>query len=539
MGYTAIKNWQELTPEKPAYALLGNVDLVVIRWPDEDQVSVLYGRCLHRGALMADGHIEGENLVCSLHGRDYRYKSGISAHRPSGQLQTFSAYVKNNKVWVDEDEVINWEKNNPQPYQRDNYHGLYEDVTGGDNEPHVQTIKRMAQNTDFDSHNFGEVAAMGVPLQELPCWSDIQIITAQLHRLPLDDGHEVITKTVIGPRAKKPLEIDIPLLVTDMSFGALSPEAKLALATGAELSGTAVCSGEGGILEEEQQANSRYFYEYAPGRFGFDMEQVKQCQAFHFKLGQATKTGAGGTLPSDKLTPEIAKIRGIEVGQAAGSPSRIPALNGLEDFRRFADTVREATGGIPIGVKLSAQHVEKDIQAAIDIGVDYIILDGRGGGSGASPTLFRDNLSVPTIPALARARKYLNDTGNKRISLIITGGLRTPADYFKALALGADAIALGNAALQAIGCIGMRACQSNKCPVGIATQDSHFRRRLIVENSAEQLDNFFKTASHSMKQLARACGREDLSLLSVDELTTWNLNMTELSGITYGGVSAR
>ena len=199
---------------------------------------------------------------------------------------------------------------------------------------------------------------------------------------------------------------------------------------------------------------SRYFYELASARFGYSMEKIKQCQAFHFKCGQGAKTGTGGHLPGNKVQGKIAEVRGLAEGESAISPSRFPDWENIDDYRQFSDQVREATGGIPIGVKLSAQHIEKDIDAALKIGVDYIILDGRGGGTGAAPLIFRDNFSVPTIPALARARRYLDSQGRTDISLVITGGLRLPVDFVKALALGADAIAVSNAAIQAIGCWG-------------------------------------------------------------------------------------
>jgi glutamate synthase domain-containing protein 2 len=534
MSDIAIADWNILKPEKPAYALVANVDLVIVRWPDEDKVSVLYGRCQHRDALMADGHIEGENLICGLHGWDYRYKTGISEYNNSEQLHKFNAWVEDNKVWIDEAEIITWEKNNPQAFRRDDYQGLFQDLQGSEDETHVQTIRKLTQQGKPDQPDLGDTAAMGVPLAELPGWDDIQLLTAQLHRLPLSSDAEVGTETIIGPQAGKPLKLARPLFVTDMSFGALSEEAKLALAKGAEMAGTGICSGEGGMLPEEQEANSRYFYEYASGRFGFDMEQVKRCQAFHFKLGQATKTGTGGMLPGNKVTERIAEIRGVNAGESVHSPARIPGLNTPDDFRNFAEQVRDATGGIPIGVKISAQHIEKDLEAALQIGVDYVILDGRGGGTGASPLLFRDHISVPTIPALARARKYLDACG-QNITLIVTGGLRTPPDFIKALALGADAVALGNAALQAIGCLGMRACHTNKCPVGIATQDSHFRRRLVVDKSAEQLNSFFRNATHLIQVMARACGHQHLNDFSNTDLTTWNRDMAMLAGIAYAG----
>jgi len=381
------------------------------------------------------------------------------------------------------------------------------------------------------------MAAMGVPRDELPKWDDIQILTAQLSKVPLLDDAPVGTEVVIGPNAKKPLELDIPLFVSDMSFGALSEEAKVALARGAELAGTGICSGEGGMLPEEQAANSRYLYELASARFGYSMDKVRKCQAFHFKCGQGAKTGTGGHLPGDKVRGKIAEVRGLTEGEAAISPPRFPDWEHVDQYRDFAEEVREATGGIPIGVKLSAQHIERDIEAALEIGVDYIILDGRGGGTGAAPLLFRDNISVPTIPALARARRYLDQKGRRDVTLVITGGLRLPADFVKALALGADAVAVSNSALQAIGCLGMRACHTNNCPVGIATQKPDLRRRLKIDKGADQLNNFFRASTELMQVLARACGHDHLSRLAVDDLTTWKREMAHLTGIQYGGVS--
>lgn len=374
-----------------------------------------------------------------------------------------------------------------------------------------------------------------MPFNQLPKWEDIQLITAQLWKIPLLDDAPVATEVVIGPNAKNPLKLKIPLFVSDMSFGALSQEAKVALATGAELAGTGICSGEGGMLAEEQVANSRYFYELASGRFGYDIEKVKKCQAFHFKGGQAAKTGTGGHLPGHKVVGKIAEVRKLPEGTAAISPATFPDWTHLSQYREFAEYVRAETGGIPIGYKLSAQHIERDIDAAISIGVDYIILDGRGGGTGAAPTLFRDNISVPTIPALARARRHLDRLGRSDISLVITGGLRVPADFIKALALGANAIAISNSAMQAIGCLGMRACQTNDCSVGIATQQDHLRRRLEIDKSTQQLANFLNASVELMQVMARACGHHHLNQFCKDDLTTWKKEMSNLTGIHYGG----
>ena len=530
-----IAEWNDLADREPAYALVAGVDLVVVRW-DED-VSVLYGRCLHRGALLADGHVQGEDLICGVHHWDYRYKTGVSAYNNEEALHRFSAWVEDGGVWVDESEIEAWETDNPQPYARDEYLGEYADVHGAPEEPHNQLIQELAKNGLRKVGHHGPVEAMGVPRQNLPTWDDLQFVTAQLARVPLLDEVDVGTELVIGPEAKKPLVMKIPIFVSDMSFGALSEEAKVALSRGAEMAGTGICSGEGGMLPEEQEENSRYLYELASARFGFSMDKVKRTQAFHFKGGQGAKTGTGGHLPAEKVKGKIAEVRGLEEGKGAVSPSRFPEWQHTSDFRNFAAQVREATGGIPIGFKLSAQHVEDDIDAALRIGCDYVILDGRGGGTGAAPLIFRDHISVPTLPALARARRHLDRRGQSgRVTLIITGGLRTPADFAKALALGADGVAVSNSAIQAIGCLGMRACHTNNCPVGIATQKEKLRERLDVAISARRLANFFEASVELMKRLARACGHHHLNGLRHSDLTTWKRDVAYLTGVPYGGV---
>lgn len=530
--------WSALADRTPSYALVANVDLVVLRYDDE--VSVLYGRCLHRGALMSDGHVQGDDLICGVHGWDYRYDTGVSAYNSKEVLHKFTAWIDPNDdaVYVDEDEVARWEQDHPQPYQRDIYLGLYQDHHGTPEEPHNGHIQSLARDGLTKLGHHGPSSAMGVPFDQLPQWDGIQFVTAQAATLPLLEDVEVGSRLIIGPKAKKPLALDIPLFVSDMSFGALSEEAKIALAKGAELAGTGICSGEGGMLPEEQAANSRYFYELASAKFGFSLDKVAKCQAFHFKGGQGAKTGTGGHLPGSKVTGKIAQVRGLQEGEAAISPPRFPDLNGLEDYRRVAEEVRDVTGGIPIGFKLSAQHIEKDIDFAIDLGVDYIILDGRGGGTGAAPDIFKNNISVPTIPALARARKHLDAKGIGRdITLIITGGLRTEADFCKALALGADGVALSNSAIQAIGCLGMRACSSNNCPVGIATQKPGLRQRLVIDESAQRLANYFNATIELMSVLARACGHDALGKFSRDDLTTFDRDMAYLTGVAYGGVT--
>ncbi len=532
-----VAKWSELADRTPAYALVADVDLVVIRY--DDSVSVLYGRCLHRGALMADGHVDGENLICGVHGWDYRYDTGVSEYNNEEALKKFESWIdlEKDSVLVDESEVAAWEKAHPQPFDRDEYLGLYADVHGTSAEPHNSYIQKLAKGGLEKVGHHGAVSAMGVKRSDLPAWDDIQLLTAQVARKPLLEDEPVETELVVGPGAGKPLRLDIPLFVSDMSFGALSEEAKVALAKGAELAGTGICSGEGGMLPEERAANSRYFYELASARFGWSLDKAAGCQAFHFKGGQGAKTGTGGHLPGTKVTAKIAEVRGLEPGQPAISPSRFKDLNTPDDFRRVADEVREASGGIPIGFKLSAQHVEDDIDFALRADADYIILDGRGGGTGASPEIFKQNISVPTMAALARARRHLDRTGGSKVTLIATGGLRTESDFVKAMALGADGVAIANSAIQAIGCLGMRACHTNNCPVGIATQREDLRSRLIVDESARRLERFLTATVELMKLLARACGHSKLSEFGPGDLTTWKRDVAYLAGISYAGVT--
>lgn len=428
----------------------------------------------------------------------------------------------------------------------------HKDATDGDNndgddtmptaeptpeEPTVAFIHKLAREGLNNLGPHGPIDAMGVPRSELPDWNSLQFMTAQLATPPRMENTPVGTELIIGPDATKPLQLAIPLFVSDMSFGALSEEAKMALAKGAELANTGICSGEGGMLPGAQQANNRYFYEYAPAAFGYDESLLKnKVQAFHFKAGQAAKTGTGGHLPGKKNVGKIAEVRGLEAGKDAVSPAAFESLKTVNDFRQFADRVRELTGGIPIGFKMSAQHIERDIDFAVNAGADYIILDGRGGGTGAAPLLFRDHISVPTIPALARARHKLDKLGaSGHVTLIITGGLRTHTDFAKALALGADGVALANSAMQAIGCVSARMCHTNLCPSGVATQDPKLRKRLKVDDASGKLATFLNASTTLMQVMARACGHDHLNQFEKDDLASWDKNMAELAGVAWSG----
>jgi glutamate synthase domain-containing protein 2/nitrite reductase/ring-hydroxylating ferredoxin subunit len=538
MKLIKLCKFSELAVKEPAHQLVNGLDLVVVKYDEGKSVSVLYGRCLHRGALMSDGYVDGENIICGVHDWDYRIDTGVSEYNNKEVLHKFYTEIKDDYIYVDEDEINEYLSVHPQPFNRDEYLGQYADTHPQSTEPYTGYIKELAKNGLKNYGHHGPSASMGVDRNTLPKWEEIQFLPAQLATRPLLDHEAVQTKVVIGKKAKKPLTLEIPMFVSDMSFGSLSREAKIALSKGAEMSGTGICSGEGGMLPEEQANNSRYFYELASGKFGFSWDKVAKAQAFHFKGGQGAKTGTGGHLPGHKVTKEIAEVRGLKEGETAISPAAFPDLFTVEDFQKVANEVREKTGGIPVGFKIAASHIENDIDFALAVGVDYIILDGRGGGTGSAPTILRNNINVPTIPALARARRHLDKVGATDVTLIITGGLRVAEDFAKALMLGADAIAVSNSALQAIGCLGMRACSSNNCPVGIATQKENLRSRLIIDGSAQQLSNFFDASNDLVKVIARSCGYDDISKFNINDLSTFDHDLYRLAGIPYAGIFA-
>lgn len=363
-------------------------------------------------------------------------------------------------------------------------------------------------------------------------WDDILIMGAQLNPLPLNEHDEVNTTTIIGKKAKKPMIIENPVYISHMSFGALSKELKIALAKGAAKSKTAMCSGEGGILPEEKEASYKYIFEYVPNKYSVTEENLKNSDAIEIKIGQGTKPGMGGHLPGEKVTEEIAKVRNKPVGQDVISPSCFEEIQSKEDLKKLVDELREVSEGRPIGVKISAGHIEKDMEFIAYAKPDFVTIDGRGGATGASPKLLKDATSIPTIFALHRARKYI-DTHELDIDLVITGGLRVSTDFVKALAMGADAIAIASSALMAAACQQYRICGSGKCPVGVATQDEELRKRLHIENSDNRVANFLNVSLEELKTFARVSGHKDIHDLSVDDLYTVNSEISNYTNIQH------
>lgn len=360
-------------------------------------------------------------------------------------------------------------------------------------------------------------------------WDDILIKGAQLARFPLNKDEPVNTRTVIGPKAKHPLVIETPIYVTHMSYGALSRDVKIALAKGSAAVKTAMCSGEGGILTESMNHAYKYIFEYVPNQYSVTDENLKVVDAIEIKIGQSAKPGMGGHLPAEKASEEIAKIRGFPEGTDIISPARFSDIKSKEDLKKKVDWLRDKSQGKPIGIKLAAGHIEKDLEVAVYARPDFITIDGRPGATAAASKFVKDATSIPTIFALHRARKFFDEKGITDISLVITGGLRISSDFAKALALGADAIAIGTAALMACACQQYRICNTGNCPVGVTTQNPELRSRLKIEISAKKLENFLTISTEELKDFARLTGNGNVHGLDISDLCTTN---SEISGHT-------
>lgn len=375
------------------------------------------------------------------------------------------------------------------------------------------------------------MAAMGTRMP-MPSWDEILILGGQLDPMPLDEHAPVKTTTVIGKNAKKPMVLEHPVYISHMSFGALSREAKIALAKGSAMAGAAMCSGEGGILPEEMEASRAYIFEYVGNHYSVTPENLRNADAIEIKIGQGTKPGMGGHLPGEKVTEEIGKIRNKPAGQDITAPSRFPGIHTREDLKNLVYQLRMASEGRPIGIKIAAGRIEKDLAFCVSAEPDFITIDGRGGATGASPLLVRDSTSVPTIYALYRARKYL-DSIHSDISLVITGGLRVASDFAKAIAMGADAVAIASAGLIAMACQQYRICGTGNCPVGVATQDPDLRERLKIDTGAQRVANFLNASLEEMKTFARITGHENLHDMNVEDLCTVSREISEHTNIPH------
>jgi len=364
-------------------------------------------------------------------------------------------------------------------------------------------------------------------------WDDILIKGAQLATIPLNDDEPVNLKTIIGPKAKKPLIINSPVYITHMSFGALSREVKIALAKGSAEVKTAMCSGEGGVVEESLKSSYKYIFEYVPNKYSVTNKNLKRVDAIEIKIGQSAKPGMGGHLPGRKVTSEIAKIRGFPEGSDIISPSHFSDITNREELKNTVDMLRRRSGGKPIGIKFAAGNIEDDLDIALFARPDFITIDGRPGATAAAPKIVKGATSVPTIFALNRARKYFEENEIKGVSLVITGGLRLSSDFVKAIALGADAIAIGSAALMAMACQQYRICQTGDCPVGVTTQKPELRTRFSIEHSAKKLKNFLHVSNEELKTFSRLTGHNNIHEFCIDDLVTDNLKISNFTKVQH------
>jgi glutamate synthase domain-containing protein 2/rubredoxin len=413
-------------------------------------------------------------------------------------------------------------------------------ATASDASVSLDELRRERDDLESYMHDIHRIAETGESVIEpmrttlpSPWWDSVLIKGAQLAKIPLNVGEPVNTSTTIGPNADRPLVVQTPIYVTHMSFGALSREAKIALSQGSAAVGAAMCSGEGGILPESLESAYRYIFEYVPNRYSVSDENLKRVDAIEIKFGQSVKPGMGGHLPGKKVSPEIAAVRGFPVGTDIVSPSHFPDILTRDDLLRTVEGLREVSRGRPIGVKLAAGSIEADLEVALYARPDFVTIDGRAGATGAAPKFIKMATSVPTLFALWRARKYLDVHGPSGVSLLITGGLRISPDFAKAIAIGADAVAVGTAALMAIGCQQYRQCDTGRCPMGIATQDPNLRARLDVGSAAQRLTNYLRVSTEELCDFARLTGNDDVHGLSVSDLCTTDSEIAAHTSIEH------
>lgn len=486
----------------------------------QDSVHALEDRCPHREGQMSRGQVVDGDAVCPLHGWNFDLATGISPYNPHDRLDIYPVRITDGAVEIDAEAVPAL-----PPATFDGYQGRWrrwsQDTRG------KQEVRKLASGKP------PAVGAMGAepPVPgAVPGFEHFQLRAAQLARLPKQEDELVSTTVVLGRGAGKPLQLDLPLFISHMSFGAISREAKIALARGSAVAGSMTCSGEGGMLADERAAARLYVLEMASGYFGWSMESMSQADAFEIKLGQSAKPGMGGELPAAKVTEEIAHVRGIEADKPAHSPARFPDLSDVADFAERVASLRSHFPEKPIGIKLAANHLRQDLEVALSLQPDYITVDGFGGGTGSAPTAVRDHFGMPLVMALPLARRRIdihNASARRPVSLVATGGVRTPSDVIKALALGADACAVATAALFAVGCEYYRACNSGNCPTGIATQSAELRARLDPEVGAERVANYLNGTRQQLEQYLRIMGHTHLRDLSAEDL----LPLTPQAGV--------
>ncbi len=522
MSYHKIAIPDELSVGEIKCVTAGGRSMLLAR--TEKEYYALDNKCPHLGGQLCDGRLKldrGE-VVCGLHNWDFDLETGVSAYNPENRLETFNVDIRDDGIYVEVSEP-------DKSVQSADYLGPWrrrEDEV----EDRMDMVQHMADGW-VGPHGYTE--PMRTARQE-PLWDKVVFLPGQLANPPLLDDEAVNLETTLGKGAEKPIKISMPVYVSHMSFGALSREAKIALAKGSAMAGTLICSGEGGMLGAERDAAKTYILEMASGYFGWTEEAMARADGVEIKIGQAAKAGMGGMLPARKVTEEIAAVRKLGKGEDAISPSRFRDISSVAQMKQRVAEIRSIIEGKPLGIKIAAARVEEDVAAALECEPDYITIDGRGGATGAAPKHVKDNICAPTLYALSRAVRFLDSEGAK-VDLVITGGLRMPADFAKAIAMGATAVACATSAMIAIGCQQYRACHTGNCPVGIATQNEKYRKRLDVETSANMLAKYFELTKSQLTDFARICGKRDISELSLDDLATTSEEIALYTDIYHVG----
>lgn len=398
-----------------------------------------------------------------------------------------------------------------------------------------ETITEIKYKAQVGKHR---IRGCGTP-RKLPHFDDLIFLPSQLTRMSIDTYREDCkTQTVLGARfATKPLVIETPIMISGMSYGALSKEAKTALAKATDIVGTSINNGEGGLLPEERDNSYKQVVQILPSRMGFTLRNIEAADALEIIIGIGAKPGLSGHLMASKITKEIAEFRQLPEGIDLHSHPRHGDIFGADDLCLKMEELRDVTNGeIPIFIKLAAGRVWEDVKIAVKAGVDGIVIDGAEGGTGAAPVVASNHLGIPTLPALVQAVRSLEDMGVKEeISLIMSGGIKDGADVAKALALGADAVAIGTGAMIAMGCTVCLRCHEGKCAFGIGTQDPELRKRLDVGEAAQQVANYIQAMTNEAIILAKAAGKTKLTSLEREDLRSLTLEACAMTGIPLIG----
>jgi glutamate synthase domain-containing protein 2 len=411
-----------------------------------------------------------------------------------------------------------------------------------------------------------EIRGLGAKRQ-LPHFDDLVFLGASLSRYPLEGYRErCLTKTILGTRfAKRPIELAMPITIAGMSFGSLSARVKEALGRAATETGTSTTTGDGGMTEEERRSSKTLVYQCLPSRYGFNPDDVRRADAIEIVIGQGAKPGGGGMLLGQKINPRVAQMRTLPAGIDQRSASRHPDWTGPDDLVIKIQEMREITDWEkPIYVKIGATRVFNDVKLCVHAGADVIVVDGMQGGTAATQTVFIEHVGIPTLAAVRQAVDALEDLNMRgKVQLIVSGGVRSGADVAKALAMGADAVAIGQGMLVALGCnseswvaadgrhvpataqytaLGTAPgychhCHTGKCPVGLTTQDPELELRLDPAIGARRVKNYLKTLNMELTTVARACGKQDVHHLEKEDLVALTVEAAAMAGIPLAGTS--